>query len=110
MLDLCIKYDVTEVSVGRGIWIMRAVSYKLLSFGQFGARYGEKNRSTFLELALSFSTACSPDVHVGLDMEGNIFDITMADSYQECQKRCTNDNRCHFFTYASETFHNASFW
>ncbi|XP_058694701.1 plasma kallikrein-like isoform X4 [Poecile atricapillus] len=54
-------------------------------------------------------TACSPDVHVGLDMEGNIFDITMADSYQECQKRCTNDNRCHFFTYASEAFHNASF-
>ncbi|XP_071288357.1 coagulation factor XI [Agelaius tricolor] len=54
-------------------------------------------------------SACSPDVHVGLDMEGNIFDITMADSYQECQKRCTNDNRCHFFTYASENFHNASF-
>uniref|UniRef100_A0A8C3R2E2 Coagulation factor XI n=1 Tax=Cyanoderma ruficeps TaxID=181631 RepID=A0A8C3R2E2_9PASS len=53
-------------------------------------------------------SACSPDVHVGLDMEGKIFDTTVADSYQECQKRCTNDNRCHFFTYASETFHNAS--
>lgn len=104
------KYDVTEVSVGCGIWNMRAVSYKLLSFGQFGARGGENNRSTFSELGLSFFTACSPDVHVGLDMEGNIFDTTTADSYRECQKRCTNDNRCQFFTYASETFHNASFW
>ncbi|XP_071412452.1 coagulation factor XI-like isoform X6 [Pithys albifrons albifrons] len=54
-------------------------------------------------------SACSPDVHVGLDMEGNIYDITMADSYQECQKRCTNDKHCHFFTYASEKFHDASF-
>ncbi|XP_064917198.1 plasma kallikrein isoform X7 [Columba livia] len=42
-------------------------------------------------------------------MEGKIYDVTVADSYQQCQKRCTNDNRCHFFTYASETFHNASF-
>ncbi|XP_017669506.1 PREDICTED: plasma kallikrein-like isoform X3 [Lepidothrix coronata] len=54
-------------------------------------------------------SACSPDVHVGLDMEGKIYDIATADSYQECQKRCTNDKHCHFFTYASETFHNASF-
>ncbi|XP_064917197.1 coagulation factor XI isoform X6 [Columba livia] len=54
-------------------------------------------------------SACSPDVHIGLDMEGKIYDVTVADSYQQCQKRCTNDNRCHFFTYASETFHNASF-
>lgn len=56
-----------------------------------------------------FSTACSPDVHKGLDMEGKIYDVTMADSYQECQKRCTNDKHCHFFTYASETFDKASF-
>ncbi|XP_054681148.1 coagulation factor XI-like isoform X1 [Grus americana] len=54
-------------------------------------------------------SACSRDVHIGLDMEGKIYDATMADSYQQCQKRCTNDNHCHFFTYASETFHNASF-
>ncbi|XP_071599454.1 coagulation factor XI-like isoform X5 [Heliangelus exortis] len=54
-------------------------------------------------------SACSPDVHIGLDMEGEIYDVTVADSYQQCQKRCTNDKHCHFFTYASETFHNASF-
>ncbi|XP_074444332.1 coagulation factor XI-like isoform X2 [Larus michahellis] len=54
-------------------------------------------------------SACSPDVHIGLDMEGKIYDVAVADSYQQCQKRCTNDNHCHFFTYASETFHNASF-
>ncbi|NXC20549.1 KLKB1 protein, partial [Corythaeola cristata] len=53
-------------------------------------------------------SACSPDVYIGLDMEGKIYDVTMADSYQQCQKRCTNDKHCHFFTYASETFHNAS--
>ncbi|XP_030348693.1 coagulation factor XI-like isoform X2 [Strigops habroptila] len=53
-------------------------------------------------------SACSPDVLIGLDMEGQIYDVTMTDSYQQCQKRCTNDNRCNFFTYASETFHDAS--
>uniref|UniRef100_A0A8C4XP35 Coagulation factor XI n=1 Tax=Falco tinnunculus TaxID=100819 RepID=A0A8C4XP35_FALTI len=53
-------------------------------------------------------SACSPDVHAGLDMEGNIHDVAMVDSYQQCQKRCTNDKHCHFFTYASETFHNAN--
>lgn len=88
---------------------MRAVSYELLSFGQFGMRGGEKNRRMFSELGCSFFTACSPDVHIGLDMEGKIYDVTVADSYQQCQKRCTNDNHCHFFTHASETFHNASF-
>lgn len=102
------KYDVTEVSMGHGIWIIKAVSYELLSFEQFGVWGGEKNRM-FSELGLSFFTACSPDVHIGLDMEGKIDDVTVADSYQQCQKRCTNDKHCHFFTYASETFHNASF-
>ncbi|XP_010157092.1 PREDICTED: coagulation factor XI-like, partial [Eurypyga helias] len=53
-------------------------------------------------------SACSPDVHIGLDMEGKIYDVTVAGSYQQCQKRCSNDYHCHFFTYASETFHNAS--
>lgn len=105
-----VKYDVTEVSMGGGIWIVRAMSYELLSFGQLGMQVGEENRSMLSELGLSFfSTACSPDVHIGLDMEGQIHDVTMTDSYQQCQKRCTNDNRCHFFTYASETFHDASF-
>ena len=103
------KYDVTAVSMGRGIWTTRAVSCELLSFGQFEVWGGEKHRSMFSELDLSFFTACSPDVHIGLDMEGKIYDVTMADSYQQCQKRCTNDNHCLFFTYASETFHNASF-
>ncbi|XP_068537544.1 coagulation factor XI isoform X9 [Anas acuta] len=54
-------------------------------------------------------SACSPDVHIGLDMEGENYDVTVAESYQQCQKRCTNDDHCHFFTYASKTFHNESF-
>ncbi|OXB77549.1 UNVERIFIED_CONTAM: hypothetical protein H355_015841, partial [Colinus virginianus] len=53
-------------------------------------------------------SACSPDVHIGLDMQGVNYDVSMADSYQQCQKRCTNDKHCHFFTYAPETFHNTS--
>ncbi|NWI15090.1 FA11 factor, partial [Crypturellus soui] len=53
-------------------------------------------------------SACSPDVHEGLDMEGKNYDVVMADTYQQCQKICTNDNYCQFFTYASETFRNVS--
>ncbi|XP_074848987.1 coagulation factor XI-like isoform X1 [Carettochelys insculpta] len=53
--------------------------------------------------------ACSKDVHAGLDMQGTNYNITTADSYQECQKRCTNDNICQFFTYSSEAFHSADF-
>lgn len=56
-----------------------------------------------------FFTACSPDVYVGLDMQGVNHDVSVADSYQQCQKRCTNDKRCHFFTYAPGTYHDASF-
>ncbi|XP_031464690.1 coagulation factor XI-like [Phasianus colchicus] len=54
-------------------------------------------------------SACSPDVHLGLDMQGVNYDISIADSYQQCQKRCTNDKHCHFFTYAPRTYHDASF-
>eukprot|EP00076_Gallus_gallus_P040417 XP_025005955.1 coagulation factor XI isoform X4 [Gallus gallus] len=54
-------------------------------------------------------SACSPDVYVGLDMQGVNYDVSVADSYQQCQKRCTNDKRCHFFTYAPGTYHDASF-
>ncbi|XP_034627936.1 plasma kallikrein [Trachemys scripta elegans] len=53
--------------------------------------------------------ACSMDVHTGLDMQGTNYNITTADSYQQCQKRCTNDYNCQFFTYATGAFHSADF-
>lgn len=84
-----------------------AVWHELLSFGQFGV--GKILDACFQYLVPLFFTACSLDVHKGLDMEGEIYDITTSDSYQQCQKRCTNDKHCHFFTYASETFEKASF-
>nr|XP_006128516.1 coagulation factor XI [Pelodiscus sinensis] len=54
-------------------------------------------------------SACSKVVHMGLDMQGTNYNMTTANSYQECQKRCTNDNSCQFFTYASGAFHSADF-
>ncbi|XP_019381522.1 PREDICTED: plasma kallikrein isoform X1 [Gavialis gangeticus] len=54
-------------------------------------------------------SGCSRDVHTGLDMQGINYNITTEYSYQECQKRCTNDHHCQFFTYATGAFHSAGF-
>ncbi|XP_059577792.1 plasma kallikrein isoform X6 [Alligator mississippiensis] len=54
-------------------------------------------------------SGCSRDIHTGLDMQGINYNVTTEYSYQECQKRCTNDNHCQFFTYATGAFHSAGF-
>ncbi|XP_067407694.1 plasma kallikrein isoform X1 [Emydura macquarii macquarii] len=54
-------------------------------------------------------SACSKNVHTGLDMQGTNYNVSTADSYQQCQQRCTNDYACQFFTYASGAFHSAGF-
>lgn len=54
LLEMYANYDVTEVSVGHRIWIIRAVSYELLSFGQFGVWGWAKTRTLFSELFLFF--------------------------------------------------------
>ncbi|XP_060134760.1 plasma kallikrein [Zootoca vivipara] len=54
-------------------------------------------------------TACSKEIHEGLDMRGENYNITTEDSYDHCQKRCTNENHCHFFTYTTASFHDARF-
>ncbi|XP_061439840.1 plasma kallikrein isoform X2 [Rhineura floridana] len=52
-------------------------------------------------------SACSKKVYEGLDMKGENYNITTAESYHHCQKRCTNDNHCQFFTYTTASFHSA---
>lgn len=61
LLEMYANYDVTEVSVGHRIWIIRAVSYELLSFGQFGVWGKDQNPvfrtfSLFSQLAAQMST------------------------------------------------------
>ncbi|XP_023444323.1 plasma kallikrein isoform X2 [Dasypus novemcinctus] len=54
-------------------------------------------------------SACQRDVYEGIDMRGVNFNVSHVKSVDECQKRCTNDIHCQFFTYATQAFHNAEF-
>uniref|UniRef100_A0A8D0HF36 Coagulation factor XI n=1 Tax=Sphenodon punctatus TaxID=8508 RepID=A0A8D0HF36_SPHPU len=62
-----------------------------------------------LKQCYTLINACSKEVHPGLDMQGTNYNLTFTDSYQQCQKRCTSNDRCQFFTYATELFHSADF-
>ncbi|XP_014350516.1 plasma kallikrein [Latimeria chalumnae] len=55
----------------------------------------------------SLIDACFEEVHNGLDLMGINYHITTVDSYQQCQKTCTNDPHCQFFTYVTDRFHCA---
>ncbi|XP_048365632.1 plasma kallikrein [Sphaerodactylus townsendi] len=47
-------------------------------------------------------TACNKQIYEGLDMQGGItYNVTIEENYQHCQRRCTNEIHCQFFTYAS---------
>ncbi|KAK2114933.1 Plasma kallikrein, partial [Saguinus oedipus] len=52
---------------------------------------------------------CHRDIYKGIDMRGVNFNVSKVSSAEECQKRCTNNVRCQFFSYAAETFHNAEY-
>ncbi|XP_062991786.1 plasma kallikrein-like isoform X2 [Elgaria multicarinata webbii] len=52
-------------------------------------------------------TACTKNIFEGLDIKGENYNVTTADSYHSCQKRCTNENHCQFFTYSTTLFHRA---
>ncbi|XP_054576304.1 plasma kallikrein-like isoform X1 [Eptesicus fuscus] len=54
-------------------------------------------------------SACHRDIYEGIDMRGVNFNISKVESVEECQKRCTNNIHCKFFTYASQKFHNAEY-
>ncbi|XP_028932595.1 plasma kallikrein-like isoform X2 [Ornithorhynchus anatinus] len=51
---------------------------------------------------------CSREVHPGLDMRGTNHNRSWARSEDECQRRCTDDARCQFFTFATQRFHSAA--
>uniref|UniRef100_G1RLC0 Plasma kallikrein n=1 Tax=Nomascus leucogenys TaxID=61853 RepID=G1RLC0_NOMLE len=55
-------------------------------------------------------SACHRDIYKGIDMRGANFNVSKVSSVEECQKRCTNNIRCQFFSYATQTFHNAEYW
>ncbi|XP_046274925.1 plasma kallikrein isoform X4 [Marmota monax] len=54
-------------------------------------------------------SACHRDTYEGIDMRGANFNMTKVQSVKECQKLCTNDIRCQFFTYATQNFYFAEY-
>ncbi|ELK28482.1 Plasma kallikrein [Myotis davidii] len=63
----------------------------------------------FICLFATVSCACHRDIYEGIDMRGANFNVSKVESVEECQKRCTNNIHCKFFTYARQTFHNAEY-
>ncbi|XP_014641768.1 PREDICTED: plasma kallikrein [Ceratotherium simum simum] len=53
--------------------------------------------------------ACHRDIYKGIDMRGDNFNLSKANSVEECQKRCTNSIHCQFFTYATQAFSSAEY-
>uniref|UniRef100_H0V4A7 Kallikrein B1 n=1 Tax=Cavia porcellus TaxID=10141 RepID=H0V4A7_CAVPO len=54
-------------------------------------------------------SACHRDVYEGMDMRGVNFNVSKVKSVEECQKLCTNNIHCQFFTYATQMFGNARY-
>ncbi|XP_027693342.1 coagulation factor XI-like isoform X5 [Vombatus ursinus] len=54
-------------------------------------------------------SACHTDIYVGLSMKGMNYNSFVTMSVEECEDRCTNDAHCHFFTYATQTFHSDAY-
>ncbi|XP_053440140.1 plasma kallikrein isoform X2 [Nycticebus coucang] len=54
-------------------------------------------------------TACHREIYEGMDMRGVNFNVSKVNSVEECQKWCTNNIHCQFFTYATQTFDNAEY-
>ncbi|KAM8786311.1 plasma kallikrein-like [Rhynchonycteris naso] len=54
-------------------------------------------------------SACHRDIYEGIDMRGANINVSKVESVEECQKRCTNNIHCKFFTFAMQTFHNAEY-
>ncbi|XP_021025129.1 plasma kallikrein [Mus caroli] len=54
-------------------------------------------------------SACHRDIYKGLDMRGSNFNISKTDNIEECQKLCTNNIHCQFFTYATSAFYRPEY-
>ncbi|XP_051892507.1 coagulation factor XI-like isoform X2 [Pristis pectinata] len=50
---------------------------------------------------------CVSDVYEGLDFPGEDFHNSNTRNYQDCQKECTNNKQCQFFTYVNQSYHRA---
>ncbi|XP_049628388.1 plasma kallikrein [Suncus etruscus] len=55
-------------------------------------------------------SACQRDVYQGIDMRGTNFNISKVKSVEECQKMCTNNILCQFYTYATQNFYDKNYW
>ncbi|XP_045408307.1 plasma kallikrein isoform X2 [Lemur catta] len=53
--------------------------------------------------------ACHQDTYKGIDMRGANINVSKVNSVEECQKWCTNNIHCQFFTYATPAFSNAEY-
>nr|XP_020016213.1 plasma kallikrein [Castor canadensis] len=54
-------------------------------------------------------SACHRDIYEGIDMRGTNFNMSKVQNVEECQKLCTNNIHCQFFTYATEKFPNVGY-
>ncbi|XP_055970165.1 plasma kallikrein isoform X2 [Sorex fumeus] len=54
-------------------------------------------------------SACHRDIYQGIDMRGINFNVSKVESVEECQKRCTNNILCQFYTYATRDFYNENY-
>uniref|UniRef100_A0A8C9DJY8 Plasma kallikrein n=1 Tax=Prolemur simus TaxID=1328070 RepID=A0A8C9DJY8_PROSS len=54
-------------------------------------------------------SACHQDTYKGIDMRGANINVSKVNSVEECQKWCTNNIHCQFFTYATPAFSSAEY-
>ncbi|XP_062292276.1 coagulation factor XI-like isoform X1 [Scomber scombrus] len=50
------------------------------------------------------------DVHEGIDFRGSDMRFELADDPEECQKKCTQEPNCQFYTYVNRNFRDKTFW
>jgi hypothetical protein len=76
----------------------------------FYGSYGLPLEKKLTELLYVFHcTACHRDIYEGIDMRGTNFNMSKVQNVEECQKLCTNNIHCQFFTYATEKFPNVGY-
>jgi len=60
--------------------------------------------------------ACQPDnswvkaMYEGVDFQGSDMRYVLLDDPESCQRTCTGDHNCQFYTYVNETFFDSSYW
>ncbi|XP_008285822.1 coagulation factor XI-like [Stegastes partitus] len=59
---------------------------------------------------------CQPDnnwlkvAHEGVDFRGSDIRFELMDNAEECQRTCTDDPNCQFYTYVTKNFRDRNFW